>query len=289
MICPLCRSKKISLIWNKKIRSGKNLWTKKKFKISKCNNCDLVFLNNRSDQLLDNKIFRKKFDGNNTIAQYKSFNKPREKYKLQVIQKYVNFSNKSILESNCGAATNLDLLCKNSKLTAGLDSYIYKNHVEKKHIFFSTLNELKTSKIKFDIILSLSELEHQYNLLLFLNTLKLKLKKKGIIIFRIPNYNNIYRYMLGDNFLKYDFRLSHNYYFSEQSCDFLFKKAGFKILRKLGLQEYSVNHLLEYIKSGKRVTKYKNLINKPKSKEINLNIEKSYTSSSLLYFVLADN
>ena len=136
MNCPLCKSNKISLIWDKKIRSGKNLWTIKNHKISKCKNCDLVFLNKRSKKLINNKIFRKKFDGKNTISQYKSFNKPREEYKLKIIKKYINFTNKIILESNCGGATNLDLLKKNSKLTAGLDSHIYKKHVEKKHIFF---------------------------------------------------------------------------------------------------------------------------------------------------------
>ena len=193
--------------------------------------------------------------------------------------------NKTVLESNCGAATNLDLLKKECKLTAGLDSKIYKDHVEKKHLFFSSINELKKSPIKFDIILSLSELEHQFDLLSFLDTLKSKTKKGGIIVFRIPNYNNIYRYILGEKFLKYDFRLSHNYYFSKKNCDLLFNKKKFKIIKSNGLHEYSVNHLLQFIKSGKRVNKFKNIINNKISSKINSNLEQNFLSTSLLYFL----
>ena len=285
MICPLCKSKNFDLIWYDKIRDGKNLWSKKKFKISKCRNCGLVFLNKRSKKLIDNKVFRKRFDGSNSILKYKNFNKPREERKLNIIKKYVNFKNKIILESNCGAATNLDLLKKTGKMTAGLDSHIYKSHVKKKHLFFSSLKELKKSKINYDIILSLSELEHQFDLFKFLGILKSKLKTKGIIVFRIPNYNNIYRLMLNEKFLKYDFRLSHNYYFTKKSCDYLFQKTNFKIIKSIGLQEYSVNHLIQYIKSGKRVNTYKNVINNEISKEINFNLEQNFLSTSFLYIV----
>ena len=204
--CPICKSTKLILIRNKRIRCGKNIWTKNNYKILQCLNCYLVFLEKRSKELIDNKIFRKKFDGSNTVYRYQQFNKSREKNKLNRIRKFINFKNKTVLESNCGAATNLDLLKNECRLTAGLDSKIYKNHVEKKHFFFSSINELKKSQMKFDIILSLSELEHQFDLLSFLETLKSKLKRNGIIVFRIPNYNNIYRYILGEKFLKYDFR-----------------------------------------------------------------------------------
>ena len=46
------------------------------------------------------------------LSKYNSFNKNREKYKLDKIKKIINFKNKEILESNCGAATNLDFLKK---------------------------------------------------------------------------------------------------------------------------------------------------------------------------------
>ena len=285
MICPICKSKKTKLIWLGKLRAGKNIWTKQNKKISRCQNCDLIFLNKRNKNLIDNKIFRKIFDGDNSVKKYYSFNKPRELLKLKKIRKLISFKNKSILESGCGAATNLDFLKKEAKDTAGFDSIIYKKHVEKKHLFYSSLQELKKSEKKFDIILSLGEIEHKFNVSEFISIFKSKLKKNGLLVFRIPNFNNIYMFLLGYNFLKYDYRVSHNYYFTETSADFLFKKNKLKIFLKKGLQEYSINHLLKYIQTGKRVKKYKKIINNEVANFTLKNLERYKVSTSLLYIL----
>ena len=62
----------------------------------------------------------------------------------------------------------------------------------------------------------------------------------------------------GKNFLKYDFRSSHNFYFSEVNLDLMFKKLKFRIIKKLGHQEYSINHLLTFFK--KKIKELKNKI-----------------------------
>ena len=285
MICPICKKNKTILIWNKKLRSGKNKWTKKKHKILQCKNCDLVFLEKKNKHLEDNKIFRKIFDGSNSISKYYSFNRPRERFKLKKIQCYINFKNKKILESGCGAATNLDYLKKNAKLTAGLDSYIYQNHVMKNHKFFNSLSQLKKSKEKFDIILSLGEIEHKFDVKNFIKILTGKLEKNGFLIFRIPNFDNIYKFILNNDFLKYDYRVSHNYYFNEKSADFLFNKLKLKIFVKTGLQEYDFNHLLEYFKTRKRVKNYKKIYSKKLIDITNSHLEKFKVSTSLLYIL----
>ena len=285
MNCPICKKSKTILIWNNKLRSGKDKWTKNKHKILQCKNCDLVFLEKRNKHLEDNKIFRKIFDGSNSVSKYYSFNRPREKFKLKKIQSYINFKNKKILESGCGAATNLDYLKKNAKLTAGLDSHIYQNHVMKNHRYFNSLSKLKKSKEKFDIILSLAEIEHKFNVLNFVKILIGKLEKNGFLIFRIPNFDNIYKFTLNNDFLKYDYRVSHNYYFNEKSADFLFRKLKLKTFVKTGLQEYDFNHLLEYVKTRKRVKDYKKIYNKKVINITNSNLEKYKVSTSLLYIL----
>lgn len=285
MKCPICRSNHSQLIWNDKIRSGKNIWSKKKHKIYKCDNCSLGYLEKIHDKLEDNCIFRKVFDGSNSINKYLSFNKPRELKKLQKIKKFVNFKNKSILESNCGAASILDFLKKETKFTAGLDNRIYKYHVEKKHVFFSSLNELNKSKKKFDIILSLAEIEHKKNPIYFINKLLKNLKNNGVIIFRIPNYDNIYKHLGGNNFLKYDFRLSHNFYFNEKSADYMFKKLKLKIVSKVGLQEYNVNHLITFLKNFKRTKKIEKVFTEKILNILEKNIENNFVATSMLYIV----
>ena len=44
MKCIICSNKKFSVVWFDRIREGQNLFSKKKLKILKCNNCSLVFL-----------------------------------------------------------------------------------------------------------------------------------------------------------------------------------------------------------------------------------------------------
>ena len=73
--------------------------------------------------------------------------------------------------------------------------------------------------------------------------------------------------------------------FQKKNCDLLFNKKKFKIIKSNGLHEYSVNHLLQFIKSGKRVNKFKNIINNKISSKINSNLEQNFLSTSLLYFL----
>ena len=117
-----------------------------------------------------------------------------------------------------------------------------------------------------------------------LNYLKSKLENKGFLIFRIPNFNNIYKFLLDKDFLKYDYRLSHNFYFNEKSADFLFKKLKLKIFLKTGLQEYDFNHLIKYFKTEK-VKSYDKIFGERLINLTNDNLEKYKVSTSLLYIL----
>ena len=79
------------------------------------------------------------------------------------------------------------------------------------------------------------------------------MKKNSKLVLRVPNFENIYMYLLGKYFLRFDYRTSHNFYFSIKNLELLFKKTNFKIRKKLGTNEYSANHLIEYLKTKKRV------------------------------------
>ena len=209
--------------------------------------------------------------------------------KLNHLKKFVSFKNKSVLESNCGAGLILDEVCKDSKSTTGLDDIFYKDYFIKKnkHNFYKSADQIISNKIKFDIILSLSEIEHKYDPVIFLNKLKKMMTKKSFLILRITNYNNIYYYLLGNDYLKFDYRISHNFYFSEKNLDMLFKKLKFKIFSKSGFNEYSSNHLLTYMERRKRVpmSDIKNYLTKSQDRMIQKNIESSLSSTSLIYIL----
>jgi len=288
MKCIVCKKKKFNVIWNNKIRSSANNFTKKNEKVLQCLNCQLVFLKNKRKKFENSAISRNIYNKNNSIKEFKKFHTPREMKKLNFIKKKVNLKNKKILESNCGAGILINNLKRNAKLTAGLDSDFYKDFVEKNgHLFISSIDEIIKKKNSFDIILSFSELEHKYDPVYFLKKLKLILNKKGKIILRIPNFYNIYMYLLDYHFFKYDFRTSHNYYFSKKNLEIMFNKIGFNIIYSSGMNEYSFNHLLNYIKLKERV-KNRKIIKFLSNKDDNYavkNLEKNWSSTSLIYIL----
>ena len=93
--CPICRSVKQSIIWNKKIRDGANLYSKNNIKILLCNNCDLRYKSTLTIDQLDNIKFRKKYDGEASIKKYLIFNKSRELTKFKQLKSAINFTTSS--------------------------------------------------------------------------------------------------------------------------------------------------------------------------------------------------
>ena len=285
--CIICGKSKFKTVWNDKIRSGKNKFTKKKQIILKCNKCDLVFLKNLRKNLENSAVARSLYNRDSSIAEFMKFHRPRELKKLKIIKKFLNFRNKKVLESNCGAGVLLTILKKETQITSGIDDKSYRYFLEKNnHDYFGSVNDVIQSKKKFDIILSLSELEHKFDPVKFLKKLKKILSSRGRIVLRIPNFNNVYSMLLGNDFYKYDYRTSHNYYFSENNIDLLLKKVGFSIENKIGFQEYDFNHTLEYLKKRKRVTGYyPKILRKNIILRIKENIETFLVSTSLIYVI----
>ena len=112
------------------------------------------------------------------------------------------------------------------------------------------------------------------------------LKPSGKIVLRVPNFDNIYRFLLNNIFFKDDYRTSHNFYFNEKSLDFLFNKLNYKIIKKAGLQEYSINSLVSYLKYKKRPkNKIINFLKKSNDLQFQKSLEESHTSTSLLYII----
>lgn len=277
LYCPICKSKKIFLIWNNKIRSGVTELTKEKRKIYRCGNCDISFLKKRYESLPDDAILRKIKD-KKKIRQLLNFHAKRELPKLKKIVEVFNYNKKKVLLVNCDfGLTILDVIKKKASLTAGIaeseNSFYIKDYLrKKKHKFFKSLDQIKSKNLKFDVIISPAQIEHVFNPNIYLKKFRKVISKKGVIILRIPNHDNIYKYVLNQIYLRKDYRISHNFYFSEKSCDFLFKKNKFKIIKKVGLMEHDINNLLNYIRLKRRPMQFE--IKTNKSNKLNLYLNK---------------
>tara|TARA_B100000959_G_C14898529_1_gene589828 strand:+ start:189 stop:1073 length:885 start_codon:yes stop_codon:yes gene_type:complete len=285
--CIICNNSNFLTVWNNKIRNSSKKFTKKKVKILQCSNCKVVFLKKRTKKLENSYVARKIYNKNNSIKEFINFHKPREIKKLNFVKKYIKLEKKNILESNCGSAVLLSLLKKDAKSTTGVDDKNYKDHILKSgHNYYSNISSAIKDKKKFDVIFSLSELEHKYDPLEFLKKMRKIITKNGRLVIRVPNFYNIYRTMLGFYFYKFDFRTSHNFYFSKKNLDILFSKINFKVEKILGYNEYDVNHLIAYMKYKKRIgKKYKKVFSKESNNFVCKNIENSLSSTSLIYIL----
>lgn len=296
--CPICNSKKLSLIWDNRIREGISSLTKNNKKIFRCKNCDVSFLGKRYASLPDDAILRK-VTNKKEIKKLHQFHTKRELPKLKKILQVLDYSKKKVLLVNCDfGLTILNKIRKKAKLTAGIseteNSFYLKDYLMKrKHLFFNNLEQIKKEGQKFDVIISPAQIEHVYNPNKYLNDFKKIISKKGIIILRIPNHDNVYKFILKDIFLRKDYRISHNFYFSENSCKFLFRKNNFKIIKRFGLMEHDVNNLLNYIRLGRRPMQYekkrigKNYLYLKKKENLKLtrNLENGPLPSHLLYLI----
>ena len=296
--CPICKSKKTQLIWNDKIRKGITSLTNEKKQIYRCIICDVSFLKKRYLSLPDDAILRKIKD-KKEIKKLHLFHVKRELPKLKKIMKIYKYNKKRVLLVNCDfGLTILDKIKKIARLTAGIsesdNSFYLKSYLKKKkHLFFDKLEQVISKKYKFDVIISPAQIEHVYDPSKYLNTFKKILSKTGVIILRVPNHDNIYKYILKKNFLNKDYRVSHNFYFSDKSCEYLFKKNKFKIIKKSGIMEHDVNNLLNYMRLGRRPMQYEKKIknnnflylNKKVNKQLVNNLENSPIPSHLLYVI----
>ena len=147
--CLICKNKKFKIVWNQKIRSGKNKFTKKKEIILQCLNCDLVFLKKPRKDLENSAVARLIYNKNNSVQEFLNFHKPRELKKFNLFKKFINFKNKDILESNCGAGVLLNILKKKSKKTTGIDDISYKKYLNQNgHEYFENFSEAIKKKKK---------------------------------------------------------------------------------------------------------------------------------------------
>ncbi len=285
--CIVCGKKSFEVVWNDKIRSGQKKFTRSKEKILKCKNCDLVFLANKRKFLENSALARNMYNKNNSHKEFIKFHRKRELKKLDSIKNYVEINNKRILESNCGFGILLNILKKKAKSTAGIDSIHYKNKVESNgHSFYLTIDSALKTKKKYDIIFLFSELEHKFDPKKFMQKIIKLVSNNGLIILRVPNYQNIYQILLGKYFYKYDYRTSHNFYFSKNNLSILLNKIKLKIEKVIAHNEYDFNHLISYIDSRKRVYgTSKKFISNKNLHYIKKNIENNFLSTSLIFIL----
>lgn len=226
--CPCCNLNKKKIIY--KIS---------KFKYEKCLNCKTVYVSNplKKNILIDkykNSLVDKIYIKMMKTGYMKKYNELLFSKYMNLITKNLGYSSGNIIDIGCGPGVFLEFVKKNypnfnlfGSEYIGYSKEIISKLIPKKNFFFQKdIN--KFSKKNFDIIFLWGVLEHVRDPFLFLNICKKLLKKKGIIVFLIPNFNSRARELLGVNTPTLN-PLAHINFFSKNGIKIMNKKLNLRL------------------------------------------------------------
>ncbi len=282
--CPLCRSRvKSPSIVTKHIYGDKS--RSKSFYI--CSSCDVRFMFPRLTPLQEKIFYKKEFEGfmNKRAGNSQGWlnaeehvkkNKTTFERRFKYIKKHLK-KNSDILEIGCSSGFMLYPLRKLGHKCHGIEpSGYFEKYLKRKKInTYKTLDILLKKNIKFDLIIHFFVLEHISEPLDFLKKLISLLKKKGKIIFEIPNVAEpLHTIYTIKEFEKFYWSIAHPWYFNEKSLKFLMNKLSKKYNIELD-QRYDLSNHLNWIINGKPggMKKFSHLLGK--------NLERQYKNKLL--------
>ena len=248
--CRVCKSNKIKNLFLKKnfpyfsgpLESAKikqlNKILKKKKKTNKlnvafCEHCSHIFLQSLPSRSILSELYKKFYSYPSALK--KGFEPTRDNEFLKIFNSEMRFikGDRSILEIGCFDGYIINKLKKKFKNIFGCDpspgaEIGKKRGLKIKKNFFSK----DLYRKNFDIIIGRHIFEHLINLSKFLNDIKYKLNKKGILVLEVPNVD----FFLNNGLLTI-FSLQHIQYFNEASIKKVLDLNGFKINRIFKSQE----------------------------------------------------
>lgn len=238
--CPLCKSKNFKIIKKAKYKNydintiNKIYSSSSEIKLIdqlvKCESCQFIYLNPR----IKSSIVLNSYS-NSKDEKFISQNDERIntfKNCLKKICKYYDLKNKKILDIGSAggaflkACMDLNLNAQGIEPNKWLVNYAKRNY--KCKIINGTLKNIISRK-KYDVVSYWDVFEHLTDLKKEINLIKKTLKKTGLLIINIPDYDSLPRKLMKS---KWPFFLNvHLYYFNENSLKKILGNK-FKIIHK---------------------------------------------------------
>lgn len=271
--CPICKSLDF-LVIKKKVNLFSDIKKIKKFYYSssdhklidqlvKCKTCKFIFLNPRINSKIILNSYKNTAD--KEFARYNSERCETFEINFKRVLKYIKIDNKKdfrILDIGTGGGAFLIALKKLGFKATGIEpSRWLVNQAKKKYkidIIQGTIENYKIKK-KYDLICFWDVFEHVIDLNLTLKICKNLLKKKGFLLFNLPDHGSLARKVLRSN---WPFYLNvHLYYFEKQTIKKLLRNYNFKLekdfmhFQKLPLR-YILHRASNYFKFFKVLMNY---------------------------------
>ena len=246
MKCVLCNNLDFEIITD-------NLRHSIKRNVVRCKKCQIISLENPLKDIIDytKSGYRQKY-----TAIVNEESSPKEFFDLQInfqkdrverIRDLINKESK-ILEIGSSTGHFLESIKNNVSKVTGIE--LDPNHAKfaREHcnleIFEQPLEKIDFGNDKFDVIFMFQVFEHVQNPSEFLENCKKIMNPKAEIYVEVPNIDDaLLSVYESDSFKKRYYRLPHVYYYSKNTLEKMFNKAGFVGTSKT-IQEYSLfNHI----------------------------------------------
>lgn len=244
--CPICESKEAS-----------PLYTIKGFRIVRCGNCGLVFVNPRIDtnQLLEiyaNQYFRSEDSGYEDYEltahlRIKTFQKW-----YREIEPFLKPGKGKALDIGCAAGYFLQVLADNGWESEGieLDKEMLSLLQSKGYTIYNTPLEFFDKKSTYKLITLFDVVEHLPNLHTNIETLSAMLDTDGTIAIVTPDLNSSQRKMLGKRWFQFKPK-EHIQYFTEKTLSRAVEQHGLRVIYKASSGQYAdtsflYNRLMRY-------------------------------------------
>lgn len=232
-ICTNCNSSDYVLIWD-----DLRTWEYKGvFRIVKCSNCDLIFLNPRPILERIGKYYQtdsywgRDINKNETNSNFQKERQVSYGHLYSLINKFKKKG--SILDIGAGTGMFLSYFKELGWHVDGLDlSKAAVNYAKKEfniHLKCGDFQNYNFSPKTFDVISLNNSLEHLYNPFKTLQKIKRIIKDDGLLIITIPNIESVGAKIFGKHWRSLD-PPRHLYHFSEKTIIKMLHKAGFEKL-----------------------------------------------------------
>jgi len=262
--CPICTNQnfKNELICKDHLVSGES------FAISSCLRCGLKLTNPRPNQesiakYYDSHQYLSHNNDNTVTAKLYSLAQTYTLwYKARLIAK-LNPPHKTLLDYGCGTGQFLHYMQRKSWAVTGFETsdVALQKAASRGVEVLSSLDTIKETDRKFDVITLWHVLEHIHDLNPTIKKLRKLLKKGGRLVIAVPNAESWDAAHYKENWAAYDVP-RHLYHFSENNIKTLFKshKFSFHSKRPLYLDSFYISLLSEQ-HSGKGYVFAKAILN----------------------------
>lgn len=228
--CGICGKSGFDIIWDDSI----SWMSKGVFRIVKCNNCGLVYLSPRPSKSIIDKYYQEESYWGTNISDFsKDIDYERREKAYGIIYKDIfhRLEKGSILDIGSGTGLFLTKFKERGWKVEGIELSKKACEYAKKVYGISLRNgdflDYKIPRSKYDVVTLNGCLEHLHNPKKTLEKINFVLKKSGILIISVPNFDSLGRRIFGKEWFALQ-QPTHLYHFSSTTLKKLLVMTGYK-------------------------------------------------------------